>query len=91
MTELANGSYRVICSASLSKVFDFFDIDEELDVNTVNGWVCLCLDKLPEKGDTFTYIADGKMLKGRVTKATGKKALEVNIVASDVPEEESEQ
>ena len=91
VTELANGSYRVMCSASLSKVFDFFDIDEELDVNTVNGWVCLCLDKLPEKGDTFTYIADGKMLKGRVTKATGKKALEVNIVASDVPEEESEQ
>lgn len=90
VTELANGSYRVMCSASLSKVFDFFDIDEEMDVNTVNGWVCLCLDKLPEKDDTFTYIADGKMLKGRVTKATGKKALEVNIVASDVPEEEAD-
>jgi hypothetical protein len=53
--------------------------------------VCLCLDKLPEKGDTFTYIADGKMLKGRVTKATGRKALEVNIQVSDAPEEEEDQ
>lgn len=90
VTELANGSYRVMCSASLSKVFDFFDIDEELDVNTVNGWVCLCLDKLPEKGDTFEYYADGKLLLGRVTKATGKKALEINIQAREVPEEEYE-
>ena len=88
VTELANGSYRVMGSASLSKVFDFFDINEEMDVNTVNGWVCLCLDKLPEKGDTFTYIADGKMLKCRVTKATGKKALEINVAASAAPEED---
>ena len=77
-----------MCSASLSKVFDFFDIDEELDVNTVNGWVCLCLDKLPEKGDTFTYASGGRMLEGRVTKATGKKALEINIVAKDAPKED---
>ncbi len=87
VTELQNGSYRVMCGASLSKVFDFFGIDEELDVNTVNGWVCLCLDKLPEKGDTFTYEADGKRVTGRVTKATDKKALEVNLKVGEADDD----
>jgi CBS domain containing-hemolysin-like protein len=91
VTELQNGSYRIMGSAQISKVFDFFDIGEELDVNTVNGWVCMCLDKLPSKDDRFEYTADGKLLKVRVTKATGKKALEVNVMAYDIPEEETDQ
>lgn len=90
VTELQNGSFRVMGSAQISKVFDYFDISEELDVNTVNGWVCMCLDKLPSKDDRFEYIADKKLMKVRVTKATGKKALEVNVVVSDVPEDEEE-
>ena len=90
VTELQNGSYRVMGSAQVSKVFDFFDIDKELDVNTVNGWVCMCLDKLPRKDDRFEYVADKKQLKVRVTKATGRKALEVNIVVSDIPEDEED-
>lgn len=90
VTELQNGSYRVMGSAQISKVFDYFDISEELDVNTVNGWVCMCLDKLPSKDDRFEYIADKKLIKVRVTKATGKKALEVNVVVSDVPQEDEE-
>ena len=28
---LQNGSYRVKCNASIAKVFDFFDIEEEMD------------------------------------------------------------
>ena len=66
---LQNGNYRVMANASLSKIFDYFEINEEMDMNTVNGWVCMCLDKLPVKGDTFEYVADGKKFKGRVTKA----------------------
>lgn len=85
---LQNGSYRVMANASLSKIFDYFEINEEMDVNTVNGWVCMCLDKLPVKGDTFEYVADGKKFKGRVTKANDKKALEINLVVEEIPEDD---
>ncbi len=90
VTELQNGSYRVMCNASLAKVFDFLGIDEEMDANTVNGWVVLCLDKLPEKGDVFTYDHGTKRYKGRVTKATDKKALEINVAVEEIPEDERE-
>lgn len=90
VTELQNGSYRVMGSAQISKVFDYFDISEELVVNTVNGWVCMCLDKLPSKDDRFEYTADKKLLKVRVTKATGKKALEVNVMVYDIPDDEEQ-
>lgn len=88
VTELQNGSFRVMCNASLAKVFDFFGMEaEELDANTVNGWVVLCLDKLPEKGDTFEYVNGTKKIKGRVTKAAARKALEINVVVEELPEE----
>ena len=90
ITELQNGSYRVMCNASLSKVLDFFDVDEEIDANTVNGWVVLCLDKLPEKGDRFEVTMDKKVFRGRVTKATDKKALEINLEVSAAPEEDAD-
>lgn len=86
VTELQNGTYRVMCNANLANVFDYFGIEEEVDANTVNGWVVLCLDKLPEKGDTFEYTADFKRLKGRVTKANGKKAIEINLSVEALPE-----
>ena len=89
VTELQNGSYRVICSANLDNVFDYFGIEEDVDANTVNGWVVLCLDKLPEKGDTFEYRAGGKLFKGRVTKANGKKAIEINLSVTEEAEEPS--
>ena len=88
VTELQNGSYRIMCNASLTKVFDYFDVNEEVNANTVNGWVVLCLDKLPEKGDTFETVIDKKVFSGRVTKATGKKALEINLKVADAPDEE---
>jgi putative hemolysin len=87
VTELQNGTYRVMCNANLANVFDYFGIEEEVDANTVNGWVVLCLDKLPEKGDTFEYTADFKRLKGRVTKANGKKAIEINLSVEELPED----
>ncbi|MEE3362380.1 MAG: hemolysin family protein, partial [Anaerovoracaceae bacterium] len=91
VTELQNGSYRVICSASLQKVFDYFGIDDEIDANTVNGWVVLCLDKLPEKGDTFEYRSGNRLFRGRVTKATEKKALEINLAVEQLPDEDEEE
>ena len=53
VTLLQNGSYRVMCNANAAKIFDYFGIDQEPEANTINGWVVLQLDKLPEKGDVF--------------------------------------
>lgn len=77
--QLQDGSYRVMCSANVEKMFDYFDEELELDVNTVNGWVVLQLDKLPESGDYFVYETDGKIFRGKVTKADEKKAIEINL------------
>ena len=83
-----DGSYRVLCSTNIDKMFDYFDIDEEVDATTVNGRVILQIDKLPEVGDSFVYIADNKEFDVAVTKADERKALEINMTVSDVPEEE---
>ena len=86
---LQNGSYRVKCNASIAKVFDFFDIEEEMDVQTVNGWVVVQLDKLPVKNDTFQQQIDENLLKVRITKADDRRALEINLVVEELePEEE---
>ena len=86
---LQNGSYRVRCSANLSKVFDYFGIDEDVtEVNTVNGWVSMMLDHLPKKDDKFETEIDRKKLKVRVTKADARKAIEINLICEDVADEE---
>ena len=76
---LYDGSYRVKGSANVEKLFDFFDVDDYIDPVTVNGWVALELDKLPETGDCFEYRSEKKLFRVRVTKADERKALEVNL------------
>jgi len=86
--QLQDGSYRVICSSNLSKMFDMFDVNEEFDVTTVNGWIVMALDALPNVGDYFEYEADGKLFKVRVTKADERRALEANMIVEEIPEHE---
>ena len=82
------GSYRVLCGTNLDKMFDYFDVEEDIDATTVNGWVVLQLDKLPNAGDTFTYEADYKRFDVKVTKADQRKALEINMVVTELPKDE---
>lgn len=83
-----DGTYRVLCSTNIDKMFDYFDVEEEVDATTVNGWVVLQIDKLPEAGDKFAYEADYKRFEVVVTKADDRKALEINMTVEDLPEEE---
>ena len=83
-----DGSYRVLCGPNLDKMFDYFDVEEEINATTVNGWVVLQLDKLPEVGDKFIYEADYKRFDVIVTKADERKALEINFTVEELPEEE---
>ena len=90
VTLLQNGSYRVMCNANAAKIFDYFAIDQEPEANTINGWVVLQLDKLPEKGDVFEAQYGNKHMKVKVTKATARKAIEINLKIAEVEEREEE-
>ena len=90
VTLLQNGSYRVMCNANAATIFDYFGIDQEPEANTINGWVVLQLDKLPEKGDVFEAQYGNKHMKVKVTKATARKAIEINLKIAEVEEREEE-
>lgn len=83
-----DGSYRVLCGSSIDKMFDYFDVDEDIDCNTVNGWVVLQIDKLPAVGDHFTYEADYKKFDVTVIKADDRKAHEINMTVTELEQEE---
>lgn len=89
--KMRDGSYKVVCSANVEKMFDFFgDDNEESEATTVNGWVTMQIDKLPEVGDRFSYVTDNKRYDGRVTEADARKALEINIRVTDREVQEDE-
>ena len=83
-----DGSYRALCGTNIDKMFDYFDVEEEIDATTVNGWVVLQIDKLPSVGDHFVYEADYKRFDVTVTKADQRKALEINMTVTELEEEE---
>lgn len=88
ITELQDGSFRVLGSTNVEKMFDYFDEEEDVDATTVNGWVVRQIDKLPESGDTFEYEVGDKIFTGKVTRSDGRKATEINLRVTEVPEEE---
>ncbi len=90
ITKLYNGSYKVSGGANVEKIFDMFDEVIDLDVTTINGWVVLQIDRLPNVGDSFVYEAKKKYFKVIVTKADERRALEVNIKVENKPEEDDE-
>lgn len=55
--KIGNNVYKVLCTASLDDFREYFDLDdeEELDVTTVNGWITEVTGIIPEAGYTFDY------------------------------------
>jgi putative hemolysin len=79
MTPMQNGDYRVLGSANVEKMFDFFGEEPEIDATTVNGWAAMELDKIPVKGDEFEFDTAEKKFMVKVTEADERKALELQI------------
>lgn len=77
--EISDKKYRVLCSASLEDMCEFFDIeigeDELADVSTVGGWVSAQLGKIPTEGDMFSF----ENLDVTVTRTDSRRVIEVNI------------
>lgn len=84
IVEADEGEYIISGMASISKVFDLFDVDEEVDATNVNGWAMEVLGKLPEVGEKFTEYG----LEVEILETNGKRVEKLRII--DVREDEAE-
>ena len=82
--------YLVAGGADLEDFFELFDEEIEADVNTINGWVMIELDRLPKEGDSFNYESKHKLFHVKVIKADSRRALMTRIKVEDKPEEDDE-
>ena len=82
--EIGPDCYRVLCTIGLDRLLNFFDIREEPDAATVNGWVMAQLGKIPEPGDVFTY----NRLTVEVVKVEERRTEELRITAEVEENEE---
>ena len=75
--KIEEGTYLISCNADVEDMFDLFDveIDEELDITTVNGFVTMLFEGIPEEGGRIVY----KDLDITVTKAEAKRVIEIKV------------
>ncbi|MCL2600904.1 MAG: hemolysin family protein [Treponema sp.] len=79
---MGNNRHKIICTADIYKMYEYFDLEGESESSTVGGWIIDMLKKIPQKGDSFTY----KNLTVTVTKADQKRAVEciVEVAVDDL-------
>lgn len=53
--EVAQNTFTVSATMSLSDFFEEFEVEEETEVATVNGWLLSHIGKIPEVGDSFDF------------------------------------
>ena len=85
--EISEKEYIISGKANLEKVFDMFDIDEEPEVLTVNGWAMTILGRIPQEGDAFEQY--GLLVK--VLKMNGRRIENLHITDARVDEEEEKE
>lgn len=80
--------YNVLGSANLEELFETLEkeLDEELDVNTVSGWVMEVLERIPEVGDSFEY----QNLTVTVLEMDEKRVEKVRVIINEEPAEDDE-
>ena len=83
--EIGEGEYIISGKANLEMVFDMFDIDDEPEVLTVNGWAMTILGRIPQEGDSFTSAG----LSVEVLKMNGRRIENLHI--TDVRTEEADE
>jgi len=77
---LGNNRHKVICTAAIDKMYEYFGMEGESESSTVGGWIIDTLKQIPKKGDSFAY----ENLTVTVTKADQKRAVECVVeVAPD--------
>lgn len=78
--KLSENEYLVDGSASLEDFFEYFKIQKtEDEVTTVNGWVMMNIEKIPEVNDTFKF----ENLTAEVLSVDGKRADKIKITVEE--------
>ena len=72
---LAENRFAVPTSTELDDFFERFDITEQTDASTVNGWVISHIGKIPAVGDCFDY----ENLTVQVTATDEQRAQELTV------------
>lgn len=85
--EIGEKEYIISGKANLEKVFDMFDIDEQPEVLTVNGWAMMILGRIPQEGDAFEQCG----LSVEVLKMNGRRIENLHITDVRVDEEEEKE
>jgi len=70
--KVGDEKYRVQCSAYLDDLFDFLNLNIELESSTVGGWIIDEIRSVPKVGDAFEF----ENFKVTVTKADERRAVE---------------
>lgn len=83
--ENGEGQYIVSGKANISKLFDMFEIDTEIEAVTVNGWAIDVLGRIPKEGDTF----EDNGLSAEVIQMNGRCV--ENLLVTDIRENEDEE
>ena len=82
--KLGENNYDINCAMDLDEFFDMFDITDETDSSTLNGWVMEHLGRIPDVGDKFS--AHG--LEITIKAADGRRVNEINVVHTPIKPEE---
>ena len=85
-TDVGKNKHKILCTAYIDDMFDYFNIKGESESNTVGGWIMDMLRRIPAKGDTFDF----ENLRVRITKADQRRAIEcvVEVLEGDEGEKE---
>lgn len=83
-TELGNNKFKVLCNTDLDTFLKFFDIGNDEENMSVNGWVMDELGKIPEVGDKFSF----ENLDVTVTETDDRRVVEIEVLVNEVEEEE---
>lgn len=79
--KISDNEYIADGSASLEDFFEYFKINRvEDDVTTVNGFIMMLLDKIPEVDD----VAEFDNITARVLSVDGKRADKIKITIKDI-------
>ena len=75
--KIGDDKYLVSCNADIDDMLDLFgiEVDDELDITTVNGFVTMLFEGIPEEGGRIVY----KDLDITVTKAEAKRVIEIQV------------
>jgi len=75
--KIGEDKYLVSCNADIDDMLDLFgiEVDDELDITTVNGFVTMMFEGIPEEGGRIVY----KDLDITVTKAEAKRVIEIQV------------